>query len=98
MTNGQASVDTEGQPGGNRASSSVSLEKMRLRAVARRRIARRKNAIWVGSRSRREKMRTMAVCAGALLLMALGLYFGLSHQESSGPVESVAPMGAVSIV
>jgi len=98
MTNGQSSVGTEGEPRGNRASSSVTLEELRLRAVARRRIEQRKNAIWVGSRSRREKVRTLAVCAGALLLMALGLYFGLAHQESSGPVESIAPVGAVSIV
>ena len=37
----------------------------------------------IASRSRREKVRTLAVCTGALLLMALGLYFGLSRQEAA---------------
>jgi len=49
-------------------------------------------------RSRRQKVRTLAVCAGTLLLMALGLYLGLAHQESTGPLESAAPIGAAGLV
>ena len=54
-----------------------------MRAIARRRLEQRQNAKWVANRSRRQKVRTVAVCAGALLLMAIGLYFGLSRQESA---------------
>jgi hypothetical protein len=31
-------------------------------------------------------LRTAVVCTGVLLLMALGLYFGLSRQDSASPV------------
>jgi transcriptional regulator GlxA family with amidase domain len=50
------------------------------------------------TQSRRQKVRTVAVCAGTLLLMALGLYLGLAHQESTGSLESAAPIGAAGIV
>jgi hypothetical protein len=100
MTNGHSSVGRDSNRSG-RTVPRFTLEELRERAIARRRRTRqnrRQSAKWVVNRSRREKVRTLAVCAGALLLMALGLYFGLAHQEGSSPVESVAPVGAVSIV
>ena len=96
MANGQSSVGTDRS--GNKAVSLNNLEELRVRAVSRRRIARRQTARWIGNRSRREKMRTLAVCVGMLLLMAVGLYFGLSDHESARPVESAAPIGAVLVV
>ena len=69
-----------------------------MRAVARRRLEQRESAKRMASRSRRERVRTLAVCAGALLLMALGLYFGLAHQENAAPVESAAHQGTVRTV
>jgi hypothetical protein len=96
MTNGQSSVNPTRS--GTKAGSTYTLGQLRVRAVARRRIARGQTAKWVGNRSRRKKIHTLAVCVGTLLLMAIGLYFGLSRQEATGPVESVAPMAAVVIV
>ena len=101
MTDGQSSVGRDSASSGDRTASSFTVQDLRERVTSRRRRARRdrrQSAKWVVNRSRRQKVRTLAVCAGALLLMALGLYFGLAHQESGAPVESTAPMGAVSIV
>jgi hypothetical protein len=98
MTNVQSNVGSDSDRAGDRTVTPFVLEKSRERVVARRRLERRRRAHWVGNRSRREKVRTALVCAGALLLMALGLYFGLAHQESKVPVESAAPTGAVGIV
>jgi hypothetical protein len=99
MTNGQPSVDS-GRSGSGTITP-FALEKLRERVVARRRLEQRQTAQWFVNRSRREKVRTAAVCAGALLLMALGLYFGLARQEAPPSVEGAAPAGAarsVSIV
>ena len=90
MTDGQSNVETDRS--GDKTVSPYTLEELRLRAVARRRLEQRQTAKWFGNRARREKMRTVAVCLGTLLLMALGLYFGLSRQEAS-PVEGAAPAG-----
>jgi preprotein translocase subunit SecG len=60
----------------------------RERITVRRRRARqghRPGPKWGAARSRRQLVRTFALCAGALLVMAIGLYFGLSHQEGAGP-------------
>lgn len=58
-------------------------EQYRARVVARRRRAsrHRQGGQWNVRSSRRRSLRTLVVCAGVLLLMAVGLYFGLSHQE-----------------
>ncbi len=93
MTNGQSSVGRDSDRSVNGTASSFTLEELRVRVVARRRLEQRESELRVGSRSRREKVRTVAVCVGALLLMALGLYFGLSRQEAP-PVEGAAPAGA----
>jgi transcriptional regulator GlxA family with amidase domain len=92
MTNRQSSVGIDSD--GHKTVVPYTLEKVRVRAVARRRTNRRQTAKWIGNRSRRQKMRTVAVCVGTLLLMALGLYFGLLHQEATGPVESAASIRA----
>ena len=59
-------------------------ERYRQRAVARRRRSSkpRHDKPWV-IRSRRRHVRTFVVCASVLLLMAVGLYFGLAHQEAA---------------
>jgi hypothetical protein len=90
MTNGQSSVGTDSHRSSNGAVTPFTLEELRERLVARRRIEQREGAKRFANRSRREKMRTVAVCVGALLLMAIGLYFGLARQESAAPVEGAA--------
>jgi hypothetical protein len=97
MTNGHSSVGGDSDRSDHGTVSPRTLEVLRKRGTRRRRARqdRRRSAAWVVGRSRRRTVRTFAVCVGALLLMALGLYFGLAHQESSGPVESAAPLGAV---
>jgi len=94
MTNGQSSV-------GSQEAAPAPVQVLRARATARRRRARkerRETANWVIARSRRQKVRTLAVCAGTLLLMALGLYFGLAHQGNTGPFESATPRVAATVV
>jgi hypothetical protein len=93
MADGQPSVDRDGDRSGNGTVSPFTLEELRVRAVARRRLEQQESAKRIVSRSRRERVRTVAVCTGALLLMALGLYFGLSRQEAP-PAEGAAPAGA----
>ena len=48
---------------------------------------------WVAARSRTRMIRTTVLCTSVLLLMVLGLYLGLSRQDSAGHGE-----GAVSPV
>ena len=90
MTNGRSSVDRDRDRSGNGTVSRFTLEELRVRAVARRRLEQQQTAKRIIRRSRREKVRTVAVCTGALLLMALGIYFGLSRQEAP-PAEGAAP-------
>jgi hypothetical protein len=90
MANGQPSVDRDRDRSGNGTVSPFTLDELRVRAVARRRLEQQESAKRIVSRSRRERVRTVAVCTGALLLMALGLYFGLSRQEAP-PAEGAAP-------
>jgi hypothetical protein len=62
--------------------------------VTRRRRARRvrqHGRRWVAARSRKRMLRTTVVCATVLLLMAVGLYFGLSRQDVARPEEGVLP-------
>ena len=96
MTNGQLIVETDRSRNGTISPSR--LEELRMRTVARRRIEQRQTAKWFGNRSRREKMRTVAVCVGTLLLMALGIYFGLSGQDATGSGQGATPTRPVAIV
>jgi hypothetical protein len=62
----------------------------RERVVVRRRRARgrhHKRGVWTARASRRKAIRAVVVCASVLVLMALGIYYGLSKQEIS-PAES----------
>jgi len=66
-------------------------EPPRERVVVRRRRARgrhHKRGVWTARASRRRAVRAMLVCATVLVMMALGLYYGLSRQESA-PAESL---------
>jgi hypothetical protein len=53
-------------------------EAIRTREVVVVRRRRRKSRSWVPHSSMRRRLLLGAVCAGALLLMVAGLYFGLS--------------------
>ncbi len=97
MTNGQSSV---GSDGGDLLSP-LAPEVHRERVSVRRRRARsdrRQSATWVATRSRRRMARAFALSAGVLLLMAIGLYFGLAHQDNAAPVEGAALAGSVGVV
>ena len=61
----------------------------RARVVVRRRRGRSRHrpGQWTARASRRRAVRAVVVCAGVLVLMALGLYFGLSRQDMT-PAES----------
>ncbi len=86
MTDGRTDGRSEAGRDGMVASLSPGLQ--RERSTVRRRRARpghRAGPRWGVTRSRRNLIRTFALCAGALLAMAISLYFGLSHQESAGP-------------
>jgi hypothetical protein len=70
--------------------SIVVPEIRRERVVVRRRRARgrqHKHGVWTARASRRKAVRAVIVCATVLVMMALGLYYGLSRQESA-PAES----------
>jgi hypothetical protein len=94
MANGQSSFGSVSDRSGSGTLTPFELEKLRERVVARRRLEQLETAKRLGNRSRREKVRTVSVCIGALLLMALGLYFGLARQEAAPSVEGAAPAGA----
>jgi hypothetical protein len=67
---------------------SIVVPEIRRQRVRRRLPhSRSKSREWTARRSRRRILRTAVVCAGVLLLMAFGLYFGLSRQEAAGPSE-----------
>jgi|KBSMisStandDraft_5_1062788.scaffolds.fasta_scaffold162723_2 hypothetical protein len=61
----------------------------RERVVVRRRRgnSRPRTGRWTAARSRRRILRAAVVCTGVLLLMAVGLYLGLSRQDTV-PAES----------
>lgn len=69
--------------------------------VGRRRHTRRvrQRAEWVAGRSRKRMLRTAVLCTGVLLLMAVGLYLGLSRQDTQLPgvtgFSLVGPSGTV---
>jgi hypothetical protein len=86
MRDGRTDGQTNG--GADQVDAAFVPESRRERITVRRRRARqghRPGPKWGAVRSRRDLVRTFALCAGALLVMAIGLYFGLSHQESAGP-------------
>lgn len=82
MTNGRPN------PGGSVVIPAIAPAFQHEQVSVRRRRARRghrgahRSGRWV-VRTRNRWIRTLALCTGVLLLMALGLYFGLAHQESA---------------
>jgi hypothetical protein len=70
----------------------------RQRLVVRRRRGRGRHSTprWTAIRSRRRTLRAFVVCASVLMLMALGLYFGLSRQEMA-PAESSMGKSVVAV-
>lgn len=81
-------MDGPPNSGGNLASPAMAPAVQHERVSVRRRRSRgahpsgRRTGRWV-ARSRNRWVRTLALCTGVLLLMALGLYFGLAHQETA---------------
>jgi hypothetical protein len=73
--------------------SSLPLAVLRERAKARRRRESREAKDWSVVDSRRQKLRTFAVCVGLLLLMGLGLYFVLTR-AADPPADGMAPPAA----
>jgi hypothetical protein len=67
----------------------------RERVVVRRRRAhsRHRTGRWTARTSRRRTLRALVVCAGVLVLMAVGLYMGLARQEIP-PAEGAGPAPA----
>jgi hypothetical protein len=73
-------------PPANRASDRAGEATLtRQRVVVRKRRPRgpHKSRHWAARASRRRTVRAAVVCVGVLLLMAAGLYLGLSRQDSS---------------
>jgi hypothetical protein len=71
----------------------------RERVVVRRRRARSRrhhHRNWTARASHRKVIRAFLVCTGVLVLMALGLYFGLSRQEVA-PAEGALQKSAVAM-
>ena len=70
---------------------------IRERVVVRKRRGRKphRSRQWSARSSRRRAVRNVLVCAGVLLLMAVGVYMGLARQDVA-PVEgSLTPAVAV---
>jgi hypothetical protein len=88
----------DGEPGATgRAPSGTAIpdnfpERYRERVVVRRRRSgkHRHSRKWSARTARRRVLRTFAVCTGVLLLMALGLYFGLARQETAAPADGAS--------
>ena len=97
----ERSLMTEGAPDVESPQdvSRVLPEIRRERVVVRRRRALYRHhhrVSWSARASRRKIVRAFVVCAGVLVLMALGLYFGLSRQEMA-PAEGKLHRHAVAL-
>ena len=91
MMNGQANVSDARETD----ASALPIEVLRQRVTARSRLERPSAEDWKVVHARRQKVRMFAVCAGALLLMGLGLYLELSLEDRPPPSGSMAPAFAV---
>jgi hypothetical protein len=83
-------VQSEPGAGGKQVASGTAIpeetpERYRERVAVRRRRPGKRRAVrrWSAANARKRVLRTFAVCAGVLLLMALGLYYGLARQEAA---------------
>jgi hypothetical protein len=85
-------IDRQPNSGGNLVMPATAPAHERV-SVRRRRTRRGHREQRSGRRvvrTRAHWVRTLALCTGVLLLMALGLYFGLARQESTAPAEGAA--------
>lgn len=66
---------------------------IRERVVVRKRRSRKPHKIrqWSARASRRRALRNFLVCAAVLLMMAVGVYLGLSRQDVAPVESSVTP-------
>jgi hypothetical protein len=85
------------EPGAGSTSSDTAIpevtpERYRQRVVVRRRRPgkHRRAPQWSARRGRKHLLRTFAVSAGVLLIMALALYFGLARQEAAAPADGAS--------
>ncbi len=93
MTNGRPSADIEVMV--QRAVPEVHRERVTVRRRRSRQGRERASEKWAAaSRSRRRTVRAFALSAGVLLLMAIGLYFTLSRQNT-GPLEGARRTGVL---
>ena len=90
-------IDREPGAGGSRAASGTAIpevipERYRERVVVRRRrcFPDRRPRPWSARMARTRFLRMFAVSAGVLLLMAIGLYFGLARQEAAAPADGAS--------
>jgi hypothetical protein len=90
-------IDREPGAGGSLGASGTAIpqeipERYREKVVVRRRRAGKHRHFpkWSARTARKRVLRTFAVCTGVLLLMALGLYFGLAHQEANVPADGAS--------
>ena len=81
----QGAPDVDSPPDVSIAVPEIRRERVAVRR--RRGRSRHRSGQWTARSSRRRAVRAVVVCAGVLVLMALGLYFGLSRQEMA-PAES----------
>ena len=81
------------------AIQAVISDPRRRRTVERRRRSKRVQyaAQWVVARSRKRTLKTVAVCTGVLLLMAIGLYLGLSRQDSARETEGATKFSPIGL-
>ena len=85
------------EPGAGSTSSDTAIpevtpERYRQRVVVRRRRpgTHRRAPQWSARMARTRFLRMFAVSAGVLLLMAIGLYFGLARQEAAAPADGAS--------
>jgi hypothetical protein len=93
-------MDSRPNLGGDAVIASIEPTLRPERVSVRRRRARRVHRLGqvALARTRKRRVWTVVLCTGVLLLMALGLYWGLSHQEAalSEAASSAASHGALS--
>jgi transcriptional regulator GlxA family with amidase domain len=81
--------------------SVATTELHRERVVVRKRRSRSRKhhhqhrVSWTARASRRRAIRVFVLCAGVLVLMAVGLYFGLARENNSAPAESSRDSSAI---
>jgi hypothetical protein len=60
------------------------VERVTVRRRRRSKSRHHRHRSWTSRASRRRVLQSVLVCVGVLMLMALGLYLGLSHENAEG--------------